>query len=69
MKPLGYVLMGGVLLGGIGFAAGFFGPLLLTPEANPGPLLGIFITGPIGLILGLTLGGYYGAKARNPPNA
>jgi hypothetical protein len=38
--------------GAIGFAAGFFGPLLLTPEANQGPLLGIFITGPAGFFLG-----------------
>ena len=39
-----------LLLGGIGFAAGFFGPMLLAPEANQGPLLGIFITGPAGFV-------------------
>ena len=39
----------------VGFAAGFFGPLVFNPEANQGPLLGIFITGPAGFFLGLLL--------------
>jgi hypothetical protein len=45
-----------LLLGGIGFAAGFFGLMFLKPEANQGPLLGIFITGPAGFALGLVYG-------------
>ncbi len=45
-----------LLLGGIGFAAGFFGPMLLAPGANQGPMLGIFITGPVGFIAGLAWG-------------
>jgi hypothetical protein len=49
--------VGTLALGGIGFCAGFFGPLLLTPEANQGPLLGLFITGPLGFLLG-ALGGF-----------
>ena len=48
--------LGAVVLGLIGFAAGFFGPLILTPEANQGPLLGIFITGPLGAALGAIIG-------------
>jgi hypothetical protein len=44
------------VVGGIGFAAGFFGPIIFAPEANQGPLLGIFITGPIGFMLGLAWG-------------
>ena len=40
----------------LGFGAGFFGPLALNPDANQGPLLGIFITGPGGAALGLLLG-------------
>jgi hypothetical protein len=43
-------------LGIVGGAAGFFGPILLNPEANQGPLLGIFITGPGGAIAGAVLG-------------
>lgn len=41
--------------GVIGFAIGFFGPLLWAPDSNQGPLLGIFVTGPAGLILGAAL--------------
>lgn len=42
--------------GGVGFCAGFFGPMIFAPEANQGPLLGIFITGPGGALLGLLYG-------------
>lgn len=56
MKNLATILLTAVVLGGLGFAAGFFGPILLAPEANQGPLLGIFITGPLGFVLGLGLG-------------
>ena len=44
-----------LLLGAVGFASGFFGPMLFIPEANQGPLSGIFITGPAGAALGLVL--------------
>jgi hypothetical protein len=56
------VLLGGLATGGIGFAGGFFGPIFLTPEANQGPLLGIFITGPLGFIVGAIGGGVYWVK-------
>lgn len=46
------IFYGAIVLGGIGFSAGFFGPIIFTPEANQGPLLGIFITGPLGFLLG-----------------
>ena len=38
--------------GAIGFCGGFLGPMILTPGANQGPLLGLFITGPLGFIGG-----------------
>jgi len=43
-------------VGGITFLLGFFGPLIATPDANQGPLLGIFLTGPLGLVAGLIWG-------------
>jgi hypothetical protein len=49
-----------LIVGGIGFAAGFFGPMILKPEANQGPMLGIFITGPIGFLVGLIYGIFKG---------
>lgn len=47
-----HALLGASILGGIGFIGGFFGPMILKPDANLGPLLGIFITGPLGAVFG-----------------
>ncbi|MBV6417689.1 MAG: hypothetical protein CMLOHMNK_02435 [Steroidobacteraceae bacterium] len=44
------------VLGLAGFAGGFFGPMVLDPSANQGPLLGILITGPGGALAGLVAG-------------
>jgi hypothetical protein len=46
-------------LGASGFVAGFFGPMILRPDANQGPMMGIFITGPGGAALGLILGALF----------
>ena len=46
-----------LIVGAVGFCGGFFGPMIFAPDANQGPLLGIFITGPIGLVVG-AIGGY-----------
>ncbi len=46
------VVLGALVTGGIGFFAGFFGPIIFMPGANQGPLLGIFITGPLGFLAG-----------------
>jgi hypothetical protein len=53
-----------IVVGAVGFAAGFFGPLLLTPDANQGPLLGIFITGPLGVVVGALWGAARWAMSR-----
>ena len=53
VKPPGFFWI--VLLGGVGFAAGFFGSMMFVPESNQGPVVGIFLTGPGGLALGLLL--------------
>jgi len=54
MKNAPKVCMG--ILGAVGLSCGFLGPLILSPQANQGPLLGIFISGPGGALLGLILG-------------
>ena len=46
------VLRWAAVAGSAGFCAGFFGPMLLAPDANQGPLLGLFITGPLGFLAG-----------------
>ncbi len=51
--------MWSLALGVAGFAAGFFGPMLLRPDANQGPMVGIFITGPGGALAGLILGALF----------
>lgn len=43
-------------LGATGFVAGFFGPMIFNPQANQGPLLGLLITGPLGVAAGFALG-------------
>jgi energy-converting hydrogenase Eha subunit B len=64
MSRLQGALAGAVLGGALGFAGGFFGPILLTPEANQGPLLGIFLTGPFGAILGWVVGALLVSRSR-----
>ena len=56
MNTFGKILKPAVILGAIAFAVGFFGPIIWAPDANQGPLLGIFITGPIGFFVGLAWG-------------
>jgi hypothetical protein len=53
------VLLGALLVGGVSFCAGFFGPILFAPGANQGPMLGIFITGPLGFVAGAIGGAVY----------
>jgi hypothetical protein len=57
-------VFGALLAGGIGFAGGFFGPILFDPGSNQGPLLGIFLTAPLGLVVGAVGGAVYGAAQR-----
>ena len=48
-RSIGYWAL---VIGAIGFVGGFFGPMLFAPGANQGPLLGILITGPLGVLIG-----------------
>jgi hypothetical protein len=58
-RRISLTFRGGVIFGGISFLGGFLGPILLTPQANQGPLVGIFITGPVGFVLGIITGYIY----------
>ena len=51
--------MGALVVGAVGFVGGFFGPMVFAPDANQGPLLGLFITGPLGFLLGAVGGAIY----------
>ena len=52
------MILGGMILGGIGFMGGYCGPLVLAPEANQGPLLSLY-TGPAGALVGVVAGWAY----------
>jgi len=45
-------------VGGVGLLAGYIGPLVLNPESNIGPVIGIVFTGPVGMCIGLLLGAF-----------
>ena len=53
------------LVGGLSFSAGFIGPVLFS-DSNLGPLLGIFVTGPLGVLAGVLIGILISAR-RNAP--
>lgn len=53
---IGSIGLGAVMVGTVGFIGGFLGPIIFMPGANQGPLLGIFITGPLGFVLGAIAG-------------
>jgi uncharacterized membrane protein YeaQ/YmgE (transglycosylase-associated protein family) len=52
-----WAVAGALLMGATGFVIGFYGPIRFQPWANQGPMVGIFLTGPAGLVLGALLGG------------
>ena len=54
------------LVGSVCFAIGFLGPVIFRPEANQGPLLGVFYTGPWGVTAGLLLGLVIGRRNQEP---
>ena len=63
---LAFAVCTALLFGTIGFVVGLLGPMLIAvlvgSEANLGPLWGIFILGPIGVILGFFVGAFAGYK-------
>lgn len=60
--------LGGVALGGLAFLGGFHGGGLFMPESNLAPLIGVFITGPLGFALGVAAVWIWGlARVRPSP--
>lgn len=54
---------GAAIVGSFGLTVGFLGPILVMPEFTEGPLLGIFLTGPLGAMVG-AVGGYFLRRER-----
>lgn len=60
-RSIGYWAL---VVGAIGFVGGFFGPMIFAPDANQGPLLGLLITGPLGVVIGAIGGLVHGLAQR-----
>src|SRR5690348_5916270 len=56
--------VGGAVVGAVGFVVGYVGPLIFMPDASQGPLIGIFVTGPLGFIVGIIAGALVGALTK-----
>ena len=48
---------GALILGGLFFTVGFLGPMVISKDTNQGPMIGLFIAAPLGVIMG-AIGGY-----------
>jgi len=57
MNTLIAVIGGALILGGLFFTLGFLGPMVIAKDTSQGPMIGIFIAAPLGIILG-GIGGY-----------
>ncbi|HXZ33194.1 MAG TPA: hypothetical protein VEH30_13020 [Terriglobales bacterium] len=53
------IILSAVVMGGVGFSAGWFGPMIFDPGSQ-GPVLGI-VTGPLGFLVGAIGGIFYWA--------
>jgi hypothetical protein len=54
-SPATYVVRWALGVGFVSFLAGFIGPMIFSPS-NLGPILGIFVTGPVGTLVGALIG-------------
>jgi hypothetical protein len=51
------VIGGALIFGGVCFTIGFWGPMAFAKNTSQGPLVGIFIAAPLGMMIG-AIGGY-----------
>ena len=58
------VISGALILGGLCFIVGFLSPMVFAKDTNQGPLIGIFIAAPLGVIIG-AISGYIYASRQN----
>ncbi|MBY0475229.1 MAG: multidrug ABC transporter permease [Nitrosomonas sp.] len=55
------VIGGALILGGLFFTVSFLGPMVIAKDTSQGPMIGVFIAAPLGMILG-GMGGYVHAS-------
>ena len=54
-------ISGALMLGALFFIIGFLGPMAFAKDTSHGPLIGIFIAAPLGMVMG-AIGGYFYAS-------
>lgn len=64
IHPVVAIASGGLILGGLCFIVGFLGPMAIGKDTGQGPLVGIFIATPVGVILGALAGYAYACKQK-----
>ncbi|MBY0485104.1 multidrug ABC transporter permease [Nitrosomonas sp.] len=58
------VIGGALILGGLFFVIGFLGPMAISKDTDQGPMIGIFIAAPLGVVIG-AISGYIYASRQN----
>lgn len=58
------VISGALMFGGLCFIIGFLGPMVFAKDTSQGPLVGLFIAAPLGVITG-AIGGYVFASKQS----
>lgn len=56
MRAFFRILASGLSVGLAGFLFGFFGPILLAPHDYHEPTLAVYVTGPLGFLIGIGIG-------------
>ena len=64
----GTIFTTAAITGGVAFVARYIGPILFS-DSNLGPLLGIFVTGPLGFLLGILIGVLISARQKSDRSA
>ena len=58
------IISGALILGGLCFTIGFLGPMAFAKDTSQGPLIGIFIAAPVGVIMGAIAGYVYASRQK-----
>ena len=64
MSAIVAVIGGALILGGLFFTVGFLAPMVVSKDTSQGPMIGLFIAAPLGMIVG-AIGGYLYAARQN----
>ena len=69
IHPVMAITSGALILGGLCFIIGFLGPMAIGKDTSQGPLVGIFIATPLGVIVGALAGYAYASRQKSVDSA